>query len=156
MQVCFSLIYMFLLFDGTWYIFLSNRGWCSMSTFVKRPNALLRSCKQFWMGHCNGKVFMCANFALFALSVITWRTRSFHTSWICDFILIFLLLFISFVCVVFCSSCEHFLFSCISTSFPITVIFLKAFNKRMIVQFSAHFPPAFNQQIHVVWNYNKL
>lgn len=45
----------------------------------------------------------------------------------------------------------------ISTSFCIIIlIFLKAFNKLMIVQFFAHFPAAFNQEIHVVWNDNKL
>lgn len=140
-----------------WYIthILHNRGWWSMSTFGNRPSSLLGSCKQFWIGHCNGMVFMYASSALFGFCLITWRTRSFHISWIFDFILILLLLFRSFVCVFL------FLFflqtlPCISTSFPIIVILIKAFNKLMIVQFSAHFPHAFNQQIHVVWNYNKL
>lgn len=155
MQVCFSLFFIFWLFDGRLYIFFSNRGWCSISTFVKRPNSLLRSCKQFWIGHCNGMVFMYANSALFALFLTTWRTRSFHTSWICGFILILLLFFRSFVCAFLFS---FFLWTLprISTPFPITVIFLKAFNKPLIVQFSAHFPPAFHEQIQVVWNYNKL
>lgn len=123
-----------------------------MSTFMKRPNSLLRSCKQYWIGHCNGAVFMYASSAIFGFSVgepavlihhgfVTsyWFSCCFSDFCLCGFGFVF-----------------PAILPPISTSFCIITIFLKAFNKLMIVQFSAHFPPAFNQEIHVVWNYNKL